>query len=137
MCTQRKKKIARPTGARESVEKTRIEIVDHWNARWPEVLKLIDRLGHRGALRIDEDGWLSARQSVIVAFVDDKPAAHLCFHIDPVGAGEVEAQLDAVGFSSAEASRLLGEALSVAAAGHARKLNCVRFNGLARAGGRS
>ncbi len=127
MCTQRKKRIAK---------KTRIEIVDHWNARWPEVLKLIDRLGHRDTLRIDEDGWLSARQSVVVAFVDDEPAAHLCFHIDPVGAGRVEAQLDAVGFSSAEASRLLTKALSEAAASHARKLNCARFNGLTRAGGR-
>jgi hypothetical protein len=132
MCTQRKRRIVRPAAASRRTGNARIEIVDQWHAGWPGVLKLIDRLGHREALRIDEDGWLSARQSVVVAFVDDEPTGHLCFHIHPVGSGRLEARLDAVGFSSAESSRLLSKALSDAAAGHARTLSCVRFKGLGR-----
>jgi hypothetical protein len=130
MCAKEKKSRAVRRGP-----KTRVQIVDQWNARWPEVLKLIERLGHRQILRLDEDGWLSARQSVVVAFVDGEPAAHLCFHVDPVGQGRVEAQLDAVGFGSAQASRLLSKLLADAAARHARKLNCAAFNGLRKDGG--
>ncbi|MGD0461735.1 MAG: hypothetical protein ABSB74_04525 [Tepidisphaeraceae bacterium] len=130
MRVQRRKRTARPAGARASNKKARIEVVDHSHARWPAVLKLIGRLGDRNTLLLDEDGWLSARQSVLAAFVGDKPAGYLIFHIHPLGDGRVEARLDAAGFSSAEVNRLLSTALSHTATQHARKLKCVRFKGL-------
>ena len=128
MCAQRQKK--RTGMAAKSTGKPRIEIVDHSSARWPEVLSLIERLGQRRALRIDEDGWLSARQSVVVGFINDTPAGYLCFSIRPIGSGRVEAELDAMAFSNREAERLLRKPLCGAARERARRLNCARFNGL-------
>jgi len=130
MRVQGRQRTARPAGARVSDKRTRIEIVDHSHARWAAVLRLIGRLGDRDALLLDEDGWLSARQSVVAAFVDDKPAGYLIFHVHPVGNGCVEARLDAVRFSSAKQNRLLSAALTAAAFRHASKLKCVRFRGL-------
>jgi|GEM_PF-3334048 hypothetical protein len=130
MRMQRKKRTARPAGAREGNSKTLIEIVDHSHARWPDVLRLIGRLGDRDALLLDEDGWPSARQCVLAAFIDDKPAGYLIFHVLPVGKGCVEARLDVVRFSSAKTSRLLSQALTAAAFRHAKKMKCVRFKGL-------
>ncbi len=99
-------------------------------ARWPAILKLIGRLGDRDALLLDEDGWLSARQIVLAAFVDDKPAGYLIFHIYPVGDGRVEARLDAMRFASADTTQILRKALSDAALRHCKRLKCVRFKGL-------
>jgi hypothetical protein len=107
----------------------RVELVDNWHSRWPVVLKLFDRLGQRKVLRLDEDGWLSARQSILVAFVDGKPAAHLCFHIHPVDRQRIEARLDAVGFAADQASDYLADALRQAAVHHALDLNCSGFIG--------
>jgi len=109
-----------------------VELVDNWHTRWPMVLKHFDRLGQRKILRLDEDGWLSARQSVLVAFVDGKPAAHLCFHIHPVDRRRIEARLDAVGFAPDQASDYLAEALRQAAVHHALDLNCSGFIGFER-----
>jgi len=125
-----KKRPARPAAAPAGKKKTRIEIVDHSHARWPAVLKLIGRLGDRDALLLDEDGWLSARQSVLAAFIDDKPAAYLIFHVYPVGDGRVEARLDALSFASPEAKRVSSDLLSDAALRQCRKLRCVGFKGL-------
>jgi hypothetical protein len=130
MHAQRKGRTASPAGPQVSKRRARIEIVDHSHARWPAVLKLIGRLGDRDALLLDEDGWLSARQSVVAGFVDDKPAGYLIFHIQPIGDGRVEARLDAVGYGSGEATRLLSAALSDSALRHARKLRCARIKGL-------
>jgi hypothetical protein len=125
-----KKRTVRSPVMRATKKKVRIEIVDHSHARWAEVLKLIGRLGDRGRLLLDEDGWLSARQSVLAAFIDDKPAAYLIFHIDPVGDGRVEGRLDAMSFASAGATRLLSKGLADAALRQCRKRRCVRFKGL-------
>jgi len=104
-------------------------LVDNWHARWPAVLRLFDRLGQRKLLRLDEDGWLSARQSVLVAFLDSKPAGLLCFHIHPVNHGRIEARLDTVGFAPDQASEYLADALRQAAVHHALDLNCTTFVG--------
>jgi hypothetical protein len=96
------------------------------------VLRLFDRLGQRKLLRLDEDGWLSARQSVLVAFLDGKPAGHLCFHIHPVDRQHIEARLDAVGFAPEQATEYLAEALRQAAVHHALDLNCTTFVGFER-----
>lgn len=108
---------------------TRVEIVSSDDARWPTVLELIDRLGQRSALDLDEDGWLPARQSVLVAFVDDQPAAHLCFHLHPIDHHRVEARLDAIGFEPATSSQQLSKKLRAEALRHARMMNCTSFKG--------
>lgn len=130
MAIQRKKRTVRPAEARASSKKPRIETVDHSHARWPALLKLISRLGDRNVLLLDEDGWLSARQSVIAAFAGDKPAAYLIFRVQPLGDGRVEARLDAMGFGSSDTAGLMRKALSDAALRQCRRLKCVRFKGL-------
>jgi hypothetical protein len=130
MYTKGKKPTVRPVAARASKKNLRVEIVDHSHARWAAVLKLIGRMGDKGRLLLDEDGWLSARQSVLAAFIDDKPTAYLIFHIDPVGDGRVEGRLDVMNFASAEATQLLSKELCEAALRQCRKFRCVRFKGL-------
>jgi hypothetical protein len=130
MATQRKKQSPRPATARASTRKPRIEAVGHSHARWPVVLKLITRLGNRNVLLLDEDGWLSARQSVLVAFAGDKPMAYLIFRVHPLGDGRVEARLDAIDFASPDPAGLMRKALSDAALRYCRRVRCVRFKGL-------
>lgn len=62
----------------------RVELVDNWHVEWPKVLTFVDRAGHRAALHIDADGWLSARQTLMAAFVGETTAGHLCFRVQPV-----------------------------------------------------
>lgn len=114
---------------RSATPTPRVELVDNWHARWPLVLRLFDRLGQRKVLRLDEDGWLSARQSVLVAFIESKPAGYLCFHIHPKDHQHIEARLDAVGFASEQVSEYLADALRQAAVHHALDLNCSSFIG--------
>jgi hypothetical protein len=112
-------------------EKTagRVQVVDSYDARWPLVMKLIERLGYRHVLMLDEDGWLSARQSVVVAFVERRPVAFLCFHVNPVNRTCIEARLDAIGFESGKTEQL-ADALREGALRHAQELTCLTFKGL-------
>ena len=76
-------------GARSAL---RIESVDNWHKSWSDVRELIDSLGGGKKLRVDKDGWLSARQVVMVAFVAKTPAAYLSFIVSPDKSGCVEAR---------------------------------------------
>ena len=51
----------------------RIEPVDNWHDKWDDVLAAVERHGKSEKLRVDSDGWLSARQVVVVAFVGEEP----------------------------------------------------------------
>src|ERR1700722_13584153 len=64
----------------------RLEIVDNWHKDWPAVLASIRRSGGAKLLLADIGGWLSARQSVLVAFKDDQVVGHLIFHVQPAHA---------------------------------------------------
>src|SRR3954447_8895150 len=86
----------------------RIDLVDNWHKQWPAVLKAIEATGQREALLVDQDGWLSARQVLLVAFERDQIVGHLVFRIQPSGHPTmaptpvrsrpgVEAHLDALG----------------------------------------
>src|SRR5437899_1728413 len=77
----------------------RIEPVDHWHEAWDAVRSLVERHGSAGELRVDADGWLSARQVLIIAFIDDEPAAHLAFSVQPIENGCIEARLDTFGIA--------------------------------------
>lgn len=112
----------------------RVEVVDSWHKCWPVVLKEIERQGGRENLCVDEDGWLSARQSLLVAFKDNAMAGHLVFSIRPMASTTsdvirvpIEAHQDDVrirpGFNSDEVRTLLTEA----AKQHATSLRCRRL----------
>jgi hypothetical protein len=107
----------------------RIEIVDHAHRGWNEVYDLIERTGDASRLQIDPDGWLSARQIVLAAFVDSEPVAHLSFHIEPGRCGCVEARLDTYGIDENHADRGIEHRLWVAAVARAHELRCLRLVG--------
>lgn len=112
----------------------RVQLVDNWHDHWSAVLTLIDRLGKRACLQLDEDGWLSARQNLLVAFAGRKPVGFICFRVEPtttagkvVLAAVVEAcQVDPeAGFDVQDAIRQLRQA----AMNRALELRCQKFTG--------
>jgi hypothetical protein len=117
-----------------SMNTLRVDVVDSWHKCWPNVLKEIEQQGRRERLMVDADGWLSARQCLLVAFNrDNAVAGHLVFSIQPMsGAADVsrvpiEAHQDdlgvRVGFSDDEVRRLLVDA----ATRQAKSLRCRRL----------
>jgi hypothetical protein len=119
---------------RRSQDGTRVAVVDNWHEDWPIVLESIDRHGHRDALMLDGDGWISARQSVIAAFVDRQVAGHLCFRLKPVherGAETIiDAHVDCVGVNDATRRRDVVKKLQAAAQDLARTLKVRKVYGL-------
>ena len=107
-----------------------VGLIDTEDVRWPAVLGLIDRLGHRKYLQLESDGWLPTRQSVIAVWESGKPVGYVSFHVQPAGKRQVEAHLDAVGFRPAVAAKRHEPALRRAALRRARVLRCVSFKGM-------
>jgi len=112
----------------------RVDVVDSWHKCWPFVLKEIERTGRRAKLMVDSDGWLSARQCLLVAFNQENAVAgHLVFSIQPtfgdadVTRVPIEAHQDDLGvrpgFSDGEVRRLL----IAAATEQAKSLRCRRL----------
>ena len=112
----------------------RVDVVDSWHKQWPSVLQEIDRQGQRERLMVDADGWLSARQCLLVAFNrDNAVAGHLVFSIQPRFGGPdvtrvpIEAHQDDLrvrpGFGDDEVRKLLVEA----ATHHAKSLRVRRL----------
>jgi|SwirhisoilCB2_FD_contig_41_1962141_length_592_multi_3_in_0_out_0_1 hypothetical protein len=107
---------------------TRIELVDNWHARWSSVVQSLAQDGQQKALKVDDDGWLSARQVLLVAFTDDEVTGHLSFAIAPTsrlkGHVEIKAEVDSFGvkpgFGQCEVEHLLREAAQT----RAQELNC-------------
>jgi GNAT superfamily N-acetyltransferase len=110
-------------------ERLRIEPVDNWHARWPSILAALKRQGAGRKLRIDSDGWLSARQVVLVAFSGETVAGHLCFSVAPARRGCVEARLNSRGVDPAFAGSGIEVALYDAAVRKAQSLKCSRLTG--------
>jgi len=108
-----------------------LERVDNWHARWGEVLDAIAFVGQRNALNIDADGWLSARQNLIVAFADETVAGHVCFRVEPAfeaGKRVVEARLEALGIQPGFSREEIEPILRAAAEKRARALHCARWS---------
>jgi hypothetical protein len=126
MCTQQK-------SWKNETSNLRIELVDNWHAQWPAVLSAIESAGQRDALTVDMDGWLSARQVLLVAFSEHQVAGHLCFRIVPVAdaAGHVfvQARLDAFGIKPGFEKLEIDLALKMAAQQRATALKCSRCVG--------
>lgn len=117
----------------------RVELVDNWHVHWGNVLALVDRLGTRAALHIDPDGWLSARQNLLVAFVGTDAIGHLCFRVQPVvdddrvvltpdGKAAVEAYVECFGVDEAHAAGGIASLLIDRARARAVELHCAGFH---------
>ena len=113
----------------------RVDLVDNWHKDWPKVLRAVGAYGGRASLHVDRDGWLSARQNLLVAFVKNEPAAHVCFHVEPAhAAGEstrpcVEAQLDSYGIDPKFCGQGIEHELRKAALDRANTLKCRKLHG--------
>ncbi len=107
----------------------RIEPVDNWHNKWDDVLAAVERHGHVEKLRVDSDGWLSARQVVVVAFVGEEPAAHISFSIQPAKDGTIEAKLDSYAIDLQFSGRGIESQLHQAATERAQTLRCEKLKG--------
>ena len=119
----------------------RVDLIDSWHKRWPLVLSDIDRIGRRNVLMLDPDGWLSARQCVLVAFDDERVAGHLVFRIEPAISQHldeksarrvVEAKLDDFGVRAGADPTKVRDMLLDAANRYATSLRCYRQVGFDR-----
>ena len=113
----------------------RVDLVDNRHRDWSKVLRAVGSYGDRTALHVDDDGWLSARQNLLVAFVKDEPAAHVCFHVEPAHApGKskracIEAQLDSYGINPKFCGQGIEHELRKAALERANTLKCRKLHG--------
>ncbi len=118
-----------------SARPARVDLVDNWHELWPKVLRALDAYGDRAALQVDEDGWLSARRNLLVAFVGDQPAAHVCFHVEPTARhGKSkracgEAKLDSFGIDPKFCGHGIEHTLRKAALDRASSLKCQKLHG--------
>jgi hypothetical protein len=106
----------------------RVELVDNWSDRWTQTLDMLQTLGQRDVLHVDDEGWLPARQNLLVAFSGTRPIGYLCFHVQPGlkdGAVVTEAIVDGEG--TLEGDRALARQLREAAMHRALELRCARF----------
>lgn len=62
----------------------RVEPIDNRHPSWTQVLSCIFRTGNQDTLMLNEDGWLSSRQTVLAAFDGSDVVGHLCFRVEPV-----------------------------------------------------
>ena len=106
----------------------RIEPVDNWHSAWARVLTFVEKHGDAGKLQVDADGWLSARQVLIVAFAGDQIAAHLCFSVAP-GKTCIEAKLDDHAVAPKFRGRGIEQRLHRAAVKRAESLGCEKLRG--------
>ena len=105
-----------------------VELVDNWHPRWREVLDAIDFVGQRQSLHVDPDGWLSARQNLLVAFVDDAVAGHLCFRVEPARGARVAAKLESIEVQPGFAREEVQTILLLAAEKRAHVLRCRQWS---------
>jgi len=107
----------------------RIEAVDNWHRRWTDVLRAVEKQGTVKRLSVDADGWLSARQVLLVAFAGDSVAAHVCFSVSPGRKGCIEAKLDSHGIDGRFCDRGIESQLHQAALDRAKSLRCEKLKG--------
>lgn len=126
--------VARNEGA--AAGRAAVELVDNWHDAWPRVLAAIDRFGDRKSILVDTDGWLSARQNLLVAFENRRVAGYIVFRVQPalgkrkIGVSCVEARLDSAAVDVPYRNRGIEKLLCDAALARARELKCTQVKGL-------
>jgi GNAT superfamily N-acetyltransferase len=114
---------------KKSAGALRIEPVDNWHGAWPQVWRAVEEQGKIKKLAVDADGWLSARQVLMVAFVANQPAAHICFSVLPAKGGCVEAKLESFGIAPKFCGRGIESQLHRSAVERAEALGCAKLRG--------
>ena len=127
MCAIEDNTLKTAAGARTALP-VRIEPVDNWHSAWRGVLTFVEKHGDAKKLQVDDDGWLSARQVLIVAFLGDQVAAHLCFSVAP-GKTCIEAKLDNHAIAPKFRGRGIESRLHRAAVKRAESLGCEKLKG--------
>lgn len=128
------------TGAMDikSTRLPRIGIVDNWHPSWNRVQSSFAKplAGTRSLLQ--PDGWLPARENLLVAFIDEEVAGHVCFRIEPNQSIEkgkrvgVSAEVDSFGINPMYANLGIAQVLRDAAEARARELKCGELRGSER-----
>ena len=113
-------------GAAGAARGLRIEPVDNWHPAWRKVLANVERHGRADRLQVDGDGWLSARQVLLVAFIGQHVAAHLCFSVSPAKTC-IEAKLESHGIAPGFCGRGVESQLHRAAVERAESLRCEKL----------
>ena len=128
--------MTRKNTKRRRADALRVDLIDHDHSDWPQVLASLDRVGLRDDLML-RDGYLSARQSLLVARNGKTVAGHLCFHVEPLPpkrSGErgtvVEARLDVLRIRPGFAKKEVTDLLVFAAERRASLLRCAGVVGL-------
>ena len=135
LAEQKTKRSKSPSVAAATSPIVRLEIVDNWHKDWPAVLESIRRSGEARLLLTDVGGWLSARQSVLAAFKDDRVVGHLIFHVQPMQARDgsviledgrviLEAHLDGIAVDPRQKDLGIERLLLDFAESHAKTLQC-------------
>ena len=127
MCAIDDKRVEQTAGA-GTARGVRIEPVDNWHSAWPRVLRFVEKHGDAKKLQIDDDGWLSARQVLMVALVGEQVAAHICFSVAP-GRTCIEATLDDYGIAPKFCDHGIESQLRRAALERAESLGCEKLRG--------
>jgi ribosomal protein S18 acetylase RimI-like enzyme len=125
----------RDENARGESGRASVELVDNWHDAWPRVLAAIDRFGDRKSILVDADGWLSARQNLLVAFENRRVAGYIVFRVQPAIGRKpnekcVEARLDSAAVDMPYRNRGIEKLLCDAALARARELKCTEVKGL-------
>ena len=107
----------------------RIEPVDNWHSAWPRIVAFVQKHGDAEKLQIDADGWLSARQVLMVAVVGgDQIGGYICFSVAP-GKTCIEATLDDQAIAPRFANRAIQPKLLRAVVDRAQSLGCEKLKG--------
>jgi hypothetical protein len=127
MCAIDDKSLKTSAGVRAALA-VRIEPVDNWHSAWTRVLAFVEKHGDAKKLQVDADGWLSARQVLIVAFAGDQIAGHVCLSVAP-GKTCIEAKLDDRAIAPKFCNRGIEAQLHRAALVRAASLGCEKLRG--------
>ena len=107
----------------------RVEPVDNWHPAWEAVRASVEKHGRTKKLAVDSDGWLSARQVLMVAFVGGRPAAHVCFSVSPGKDACIVAKVESHGIDPKYCRRGIESQLHRAATERAQALRCATLKG--------
>jgi hypothetical protein len=112
----------------EGSRPARVDLIDNWSDRWKETLEMLEEIGQRDVLRLDEEGWLPARQNLLVAFIGNRALGYLCFRVQPViQAGIVTMEAIVDGEGTVAGQHALMRQLREAAMHRALDLRCAHF----------
>ncbi len=107
----------------------RVEVVDDGHRDWAVIRRQLARSGHADHLmELTPTGPVSARQSIVAAFLCGRMVAHTCFRVEPVrtphGALAVVARLDSHAVEPPFVGTSVEHVLMTLADSRARTMGC-------------